>query len=485
MINDLAEIRGVSGLSEDELAALNALIATWWRKRPRNMLRNRYYDSHNRLKDLGISIPPPLRNIATYISWPAKAVDYMADRVVLEGFTFKGADGHEELDAVMGECDFLSAYSQAVSDALVSSFSLVSVTKGFPGEPDVVVSAHSARDSAAIWDYRTNRIRCALVVADVRRGADGRVIGPSLVNVFTRGEVITLAWRRNGRWVIEDRQQHSQGHTLVEAIRHSPRLGRPLGRSRISRAVMSITDSAVREALRAEVSAEFFTAPQKFVLGAKDDLFDDRPKWEAYIGNYFAVGPNEYGQNPTVGQFPQVSMQPHIDYERQLAARFAGETSVPISSLGVIHDNPSSAEAIYAAKEDIIIKAQNFNRENAPSLSRLAKLVMAVAEGTTVDKLSDIERSVRPRFISPDKPSIASVTDAAIKVASAVPDYAGTRVFWEDMGREDAAIDRIQADIAKQRSQSAVQALMGAPGKPEAGSVRSLAAGDGSAGSPS
>lgn len=467
MMNDLAEIKAISGLSADELATLNTLIATWWRKRPRNILRNRYYDSHNRLKDLGISIPPPLRRIETYISWPAKAVDYMADRVLLDGFTFNGVDNHDELDAIIEECDFLSAYSQAVSDALVSSFSLISVTKGFPGEPDVVVSAHSARDSAAIWDYRTNRIKCALVVADVRRGSDGRVAGPSLVNIFTLDEVLTLAWHRNGRWVLEERQAHAQGRTLIEAIRYAPRLGRPLGRSRISRAVMSITDSAVREALRSEVSAEFFTAPQKYILGAQDDLFDENPKWETYIGNYLALGAiDEEGKLPQVGQFPQGSMQSHIDYERQLAARFAGETSVPISSLGVIHDNPSSAEAIAAAKEDIIIKAQNFNRDNKAALSRLARLVIAVAGNTTVDQLDVAEKSVRPRFMSPDKPSVASVTDAAVKVASAVPEYAGTRVFWEDLGYDETTIDRIMSSIEKQKAQNAVQALLGSAEKP-------------------
>lgn len=29
-------------------------------------------------------------------------------------------------------------------------------------------------------------------------------------------------------------------------------------------------------------------------------------------------------------------MQPHIDYMRSLAARFSGETNVPLSELGVV-----------------------------------------------------------------------------------------------------------------------------------------------------
>ena len=149
----------VKGLSDDETAMLNQLLSVWWQKRERNVIRDRYYNAHNRLVDLGISIPPPLKRIKTVIGWPAKAVDYIANRAVLEGFTFKGADGNDELDEVMDDNDFLATYSQAVIDALISSCSFFSVTKGAEGEPGVIVMAHSARDGAAIWDYRQNRIK--------------------------------------------------------------------------------------------------------------------------------------------------------------------------------------------------------------------------------------------------------------------------------------------------------------------------------------
>lgn len=452
---DLNEIKCVKGLEDSEVKMVNALVQTWWRKRSRNILRNRYYDCHNTLKDLGISIPPSLRNVATYITWPAKAVDYLADRTVLEGFTFNGVDSNSTLDAIIEQNDFLTGYSLAVSDALVSSFSLIAVTRGALGEPDALVSAHSARDSSVIWNYRLNRVECALIVADVRRDASGCVKGPKLINVFTPTEVITLGWRANNRWVLEGRQEHTQGRPLVEAVRYAPKIGRPLGRSRINRAVMSITDSAVREALRSEVSAEFFTAPQKYILGADDSLFDEKTKWETYIGNYLALTLGEGGEKPEVGQFPQASMQPHTEYERQLAARFSGVTGIPISSLGVVHDNPSSAEAIYAAKEDIVVAAQNFNRDNSAALRRAAKLMIAVAENTAVDALPAEIGTVEPRFMNPSMPSVASRTDAAVKQAEVVPGFANTRVFWEQLGYDDAQISRIQSDMRREQAMTA------------------------------
>lgn len=450
----------MSGLSDDELAAINALITTWWRKRARNILREQYYSAHNRLKDLGISVPPPLRKVATYVGWPAKAVDSMADRAILEGYTFKGTDSNDVLDAVMEDCDFLSAYSQAVTDALVSSCSFLCVTKGGFGEPDVIASAHSARDGAAIWDYRLNRIKCGMVVADVRRDSCGRVKGPSLVNVFTRSETMVLRWSRNGRWVLEAREANAHGTPLMEAVRYAPRLGRPLGKSRISRPVMSITDAAVRESLRSEVAAEFVAAPQKYIMGANDDIFANKKKWEAYVGSFLALPLDENGEKMQVGQFPQGSMQSHTEYMRDLAARFSGETGIPISSLGVIHDNPSSAEAIYAAKEDLVIEASNFNRDNRAALRRVGLLMMAVAQGVTVGDLTDADRTIQPRFMNPSIPSVVSQSDAMLKQISAVPWIADSRVALEQFGYDDAQIMRLMSDKNKSQANAAVASLI-------------------------
>lgn len=448
----------VKGLSDDETAMLNQLLSVWWQKRERNVIRDRYYNAHNRLVDLGISIPPPLKRIKTVIGWPAKAVDYIANRAVLEGFTFKGADGNDELDEVMDDNDFLATYSQAVIDALISSCSFFSVTKGAEGEPGVIVMAHSARDGAAIWDYRQNRIKCGLVVADFYLDERGWVKAPKLLNMFTRDHVITLRKAGNGRYVLERRFKHSQGQPLMEAVRNSPKLGRPFGKSRISPAVISLTDSAVREALRSEVSAEFFTAPQKYIMGADDAIFGDKSKWEAYIGNFLALTKDEDGDVPKIGQLPQGSMQPHTEYLRSLAAQFSGETGVPISSLGVIHDNPSSAEAIYAAKEDAVIEASNFNRDNRSALRRLGKLMLAVSRGVSMDELDKEELTIQPRFMNPAMPSIVSQSTAVIQQVSALPWMAESRVVLEQLGYDEEQIMRLVSDKRKAESKSLLAA---------------------------
>lgn len=468
MTYDIPHASAVTGLTEAELADFNALLAVWWRKREKNLVRERYYNAHNRLKDLGIAIPPPLKCIKTVVSWPEKAVDYIADRCILEGFVMEGRDKCPELDEALAENDFISVYAQAVKDCMVSSVAFLAVTAGGAGEPRAMMTAHSARDGAAIWNDRLNRIRCALLVVEFDYDRDGRIKGPLVMNLHEPGVVVVLRKARNGRYVVERRMEHSQPWPLVEAIRYKPRLGRPFGRSRISPAVIATTDEAVRERLRSAVSAEFFTAPQKYILGAEDSIFAEKSKWDQYIGQWLAITKDEDGDLPQVGQFSQGSMQPHTEYMRQLAAEFAGETGVPISSLGVIHDNPASADAIFAAKEDAIIDAANFNRDNASALARIGKLALAVTRGVSASDLDDAEKTIMPRFRSPDRPSVASTTSAMIQQATVLPWLAESRVMLEQLGYDEAQIVRLLSDKAKAEARAMIaQQMAGAKQKPE------------------
>lgn len=464
---DIPQAAAVTGLSGSELADMNALLATWWSKRERNVARERYYNAHNRLRDLGISIPPPLRSVKTVVSWPEKAVDYVADRAVLEGFVFAGAESSPELDAVMDDNDFLATYSQGVKDAMLSSCLFITVTKGGANEPAALVMAHSARDGAAIWDDRLKRVKCGLVVAEFDRDRDGRIKGPRRLNLHEPGAVLSIRKAGNGRYVLDERMEHAQPWPLFEAVRYKPRIGRPFGKSRISPAVMALTDEAVREGLRSAVSAEFFTAPQKYIMGADDAIFGSKSKWEQYIGNWLALTKDEDGDVPQVGQFAQASMQPHTEYMRSLAAQFSGSTGVPISSLGVIHDNPSSAEAIYAAKEDAVIDAANFNRDNAAALRRVGMLMLAVSRGVSVAELTPAERTIRPRFMNPSMPSIVSQSDAMVKQVGAMPWIGESRVALEQLGYDEAQIMRLLSDKRRASATEAVGRIV-APQRQEA-----------------
>jgi hypothetical protein len=252
---------------------------------------------------------------------------------------------------------------------------------------------------------------------------------------------------------------------LVEPLTYDPQLDRPFGRSRITRAVMDITDRAARTVMRTEISAEFYASPQRYVLGADESAWADVDKWKAVMGRFLTLTKDEDGDTPSVGQFPQATMQPHFDMLRLLATQFAGETGVPVSSLGVVADNPSSAEAIYAAKEDLIVEAQASNRVLGASLARVAQRAVMLRDGLTAP--TDDLRRLQTRWADPAFTSPVSAGDALVKLSAVFPWLGESEVALEMAGFTAPQIVRLLSD--KRRAGSAdVLAAITAPVQPPA-----------------
>ena len=118
---------------------------------------------------------------------------------------------------------------------------------------------------------------------------------------------------------------HEAGYPLLVPVINRPDWVRPFGHSQISRACMSIMESAVRTAKRSEIAAEFYSFPQKWVTGLAEDAkqFD---KWQATMSSLLTFTKDDMGDSPMLGQFSQQSMGPHLDQLRMFASQFAGET---------------------------------------------------------------------------------------------------------------------------------------------------------------
>lgn len=451
-------ITEVNGLPEAETEALQRLIEVWRQKKTRNDLKYEYYSYKNRLNDFGISIPDTLRNVETVVGWPAKAVDALAVRSRFDGFNFKDGDD-ANLREIVERNRLRTVYQQAVRSQLICSCAFLTVSAGGEGEPKAIISAYSATFAAAEWDRRKKRIKYGITVIDTEKQIYSEEEEPIWVNLYTETDTWEIKKQESGDWTSR-RVPHEMGRPLMEPLVFRPSLERPFGVSRISRAVMSITDSAVREALRTEVGAEFYTSPQKYILGVDGDFLDGKSKWDAYIGSIMALTKDEDGDVPHVGMFSQGSMQPHTEYMRSLAARFSGETSIPISELGVIHDNPASAEAIYAAKESLVCEAEDMNDINGAALCEIAKMAMAISEGKSLDDLDENQLSVMANFKNPAAPSIVSQADAIVKVVSALPWVAESDVALEELGFSDSQRRRLKADKQKAEANAMIAQQM-------------------------
>ncbi len=447
------------GLTAEESHMLRRVWAVWADRYANNYARVQYRRGKNIAENLGLAFKNA-SDIAMKINpvcgWPAKAVEELADLSQLDGCAFP--DGSADLDLrdawESNEVDAL--YSMAADSQLTEGVMHWCVTAGDvgAGEPAVMVNAYSALNSASVWDRRHKRIAYGMVVNDVDDGGN-----PTLATLHTPTEALVLARNPETNQWASKRVPHSMGRCLMEPMPYRPTLDRPLGKSRITGAVMSITDNAVREVMRSEVAAEVYTIPKRAILGLKASQLPKDPK--TYWNAIDALPLTDAGMNPGYVQLTPPGMNDHILYMRQLAAQFAGETRLPLSSLGVISDNPSSAEAIYAAKEGLVIEAENMNRQNARCMENVARLMMATAKDVPFAALPDNLRRVQVHWKRPDRASVATMVDAMVKIASAVDGFGGTSESLRMAGFDEGEIERIQSELGRRRGSELLSLIAG------------------------
>lgn len=425
------------------------LMGIWAMHLSRNMLKYRYYDGRNKLKDFGISTPPQLLDVETVVDWPNKAVTALADRVRFDGFTAKDSEVQAMLDALTQRAGFMRRMRFLPHSEEIYGFYIGTV--GVDGDGKAQMDFYDAEHSSAVWDAAKGRIAYGMVIDLFDDNA------PVQVRVFTDEAVHTLWNDGMWRWSTEP---ISMGRIPMEAFTYRPTDRKPFGQSRVSRAVMSLTDSAVRAALGADISFQFAVAPQKFLLGAAEDPFKNKTRWEAFIGSIFAIGYNgKQGVMPQFGQLSQPSMQQSSDMMRMLAARFSGATNIPISQLGIIHDQPASAEAIYAANEPLVIEATDLIEGNRETMKALARMCIAAEYDVPLDELTEDQLDIMPNYRNPAMPSVVSQADAAVKIASAVPEFAGTAAWWKLVGMPEDTRREIENEIAAKNAQKLFEAM--------------------------
>lgn len=438
----------VTNVTDDELDTIRALFAKWSAKYPRNLLRSSYYDMRVRIKPTGNIPAEAIARVEAVSEWPEKAVTELAERSVFEGFVTPGESQDPfELKSILDDNRFDLEFPQAITSAYKHSCSFVTTAKGDlqSGEPDVMIVAREALWSTALWDERRRVVKAFMAITDT----DPNTGLPTGLFVSLPDVVLLLEKRPSGSWVT-DRRPNPLGEVLATPVPYRPELDRPFGRSRISRAVMNITDRALLTIIRAEIASDFYATPRMYALGASESAFK-KGKWQAAIDSWFAITRDEDGQIPTVGQFPQMTMQPITDMYRTIATQFSGATGVPVSSLGIVTDNPPSAEAMYADDRRIVNTARKQNREVfIPTLRRIGQQAVRLRDG--IGLTSELRRldaqMANPAFTSP-----ASSADALVKLSAVFPWMSESEVALEFAGFSHAEITRLLSD--KRRAKGA------------------------------
>lgn len=467
-MSDIPGIRRASGLTASEVSELDELLSVYNATRTRNRVLEDYFEGDVMTKDIGVDILPPEAKDKVHVDlscdWARKAVKALANHVRFDGFVFEGREGMDEgLKRALGRMDFDAEFSRTRVGALKKGCAFTTVNNF---GTSASVTFHSADSGAALVNEATGRIRSGFVIADTGRTAWApRKPVVTRVNLHMPGSRVAIVRDSQSEWHAERVETPPDAMMMVPLI-YDPTDKKPLGGTRITKDVRSQIDQVLSARLAIAITQAFYAMPMRAVLGLTEGMYKalkDKPQWSMYINPMLLATMDRNGHTPTISQLPSNSPQALISVIELQAKLFAAATGVPLQSLGIVQDNPSSAEAIVEARRDLIEDAQTFEDEHLiPALRRIALLVMMV-EGNkaSIDDLDDVQRSVMPHFKNPAMPSIAATTDAAMKIASVKPEFASTDVFFEMMGFDQATIARVNSQMRMNQARANVGAAMG------------------------
>lgn len=376
-------------------------------KRVRVALRYKYYEMKHTTFDFGISTPPDLKRWMSTLGWCGKAVDSLADRLQFHAFK----DDVFDLNTIYNMNNPDTLFDSAILSALISSCCFIYITQDDDGYPRLQVLDGSR--ATGMIDPFTGLLTegySVLEENDLRQPLVEAYFTPGVTEIYRRG-------KRSDRFVYE------VDYPLLVPIIYRPDAMRPFGHSRISRACMSIVGSAMRTVKRSEISAEFFSYPQKWVTGMSEDA-ERMDKWRATMSSLITFTKDEDGDTPTLGQFSQQSMQPHTEQLKMFASLFAGETGLTLDDLGFVTDNPSSAEAIKASHENLRLMARKAQRNFGSGFLNAGFLAACVRDEVRYrrEQVYMTRASWLPIF-EPDASTLSLIGDGAIKLNQAVPGY--------------------------------------------------------------
>lgn len=376
-------------------------------KRERTQLRYKYYEMKKVAEDLNISTPDGLKWLNSTLGWCAKAVDSLADRIVFREFR---EDNLGMMDIFqVNNMDIMT--DSAVLSALITSCSFVYIA---PAEGNPRLQVIDGGNATGIIDPITNLLTEGYAV--LKRDTDTDT--PILEAYFTPNETKYYEKGKEPYSV-----KHDAGLVLLVPVINRPDDKRPFGHSRISRACMYLQNAACRTMKRAEITAEFYSYPQRYVAGLSQDS-DPMDKWRATISSMLVFDKDSDGDRPTIGQFSQSSVAPHIDQLKMYASAFGGETGLTLDDLGFPQSNPASVEAIKAAHENLRLTARKCQRTFGTGFLNVGYTAACLRDSHHYNR--EIVHLTKPIFepvFEPDSSMLSGIGDAVLKLNQAIPDY--------------------------------------------------------------
>ena len=376
--------------------------------RARVNLRYKHYAMKYYEAPIGITIPANIRaQYRSTLGWTAKGVDSLADRIVFREF------GNDDFNVteIFNRNNPDIFFDSAILASLIGSCSFIYISKD--KDDEVRLQVIESSNATGVIDPITGLLvegYAVLARDDYGQATLEAYFEPNATHFIPK----------NGRpYSISN----PTDIPLLVPVIHRPDAVRPFGRSRITRAGMYYQKYAKRTLERADITAEFYSWPQKYILGLDPDA-EPLEKWQATVSSLLTISASDNGEKPNVGQFSTASMSPFTEQLRTAAAGFAGEMGLTLDDLGFVSDNPSSVEAIKASHENLRLAGRKAQRSLGAGFLNVAYVAACLRDEFRYARSQFVGTTVKwePLFEA-DANTMTMIGDGVVKLNQALPGY--------------------------------------------------------------
>lgn len=388
-------------------------------KKGRVDMRYKQYDMKKDDPNIGFVIPPNIRHqYKSVLGWCAKGVDGLADRLVFRKFN----NDDFEVTEIFNQNNPDVFFDSVVLSALVGSCSFVYISKG--EEDSVRLQVIEASNATGKIDPITGLLTEGYAVLSRDKYGKPSIEAhflPNRTDYYYGGD-------------LRDSISNEVAHPLLVPIIHRPDAVRPFGRSRITRSGIYYQQLAKRTLERSDITAEFYSFPQKYAVGLSNDA-EPMDSWKATVSSMLQFTKDDSGDSPKLGQFNTSSMTPFTEQLKTAAAGFAGETGLTMDDLGFVSDNPSSVEAIKASHENLRLAGRKAQRSLGAGLLNVAYLSACLRDDFPYlrSQFSNTIPKWEPLFEA-DANMLSLIGDGAIKLNQAIPGSVTTEMIRDFTG---------------------------------------------------
>ena len=424
----------MSLLPLDESRRVDELSRRLFTSYPDDQRFDRYYEGTQRLAHIGLAVPPELRKFETVLNWCRTVVDSVSDRMRMKAFYLPGEDRASE--ALRESWDYNNLDSESIAhhqEMLILGRGFVSVGANEEDPEFPLIQVENPRELAVDIDHRHRRLRAAVRVMPSENDAPGT---PSNAVLYLPDSTMRLK-RHQGRWVVEDRDDHGLGRVPLVMFLNRRRVGQWTGVSEMVDAI-PLVDAAARSLTNLQLAGETHSVPQKYVLGmSKGDFVDADgnpiPAWEAYFN---AIWANQ-NKDAKVGQFAASDLSNFHNTVDHYASKLAGLYGLPARYVGITSVNPAAEGAIRAEEARLILNVEKKAALAGDGWGWVMGLVERFRTGEWVSG-----SRIKTDWFDAGTPTYAQRADALTKMYNSGQGILSREGVWEELGWSEARMER-------------------------------------------